>query len=481
MKYPNLKFIISFAIFLYCNAIFAQQPDIYRVSKEQKMYEFSVVWKELSYNFANMDNCPEVNLDSLYRQYLPIITETQNDWEYCRIMQKFLCRFNNGHTYSQNPDYLYNYVAYPLFTTKNENGKVFIDKVCKIYSNLQKDDEILKINDLTPTEYIEKFTLPYQNSSNIETKKKNAKIGFGANPALNLDNEKFLLTIKRKKNIIENIEIPFICHYDYQKDTIKYQQILDFYNIDRTDLEQLKNIFIADKKNNFAYIKLYACNEDFNKFYVEKYDSILNFGNLILDLDGNFGGDGRETNTAIFTLTDKDSLRWFDLKTRINNAHYKAKAASRIYWFEPEEVTQEDKDFYYPYFYNNAYEDVENDFFANPFSSDVRYKGNIYVIAGENTASAAEQIALTMQQSKKVTLLGKTTCGALGQPLTIKLPSGINVFINTSKTFNAKGQDVSSGIKPDYQYDFSEIYKIENPQKRLEKFIEVIKRFEVKK
>lgn len=93
----------------------------------------------------------------------------------------------------------------------------------------------------------------------------------------------------------------------------------------------------------------------------------------------------------------------------------------------------------------------------------------------ENTASAAEQIILTMQFSDKVVLLGKKTSGALGQPLTIQLPSGITVFINTSKTINLKGEDVSSGIKPDIDYDFSDFYHTNNKESLLRNFIEFIK------
>jgi len=462
-------------LFLFCayNQYFsAQEQDIYRISAEQKAYELSVVWKEISYNFANMDNCPDVNLDSLYRAYIPLVTDTKNDFEYFRAMQKFLANFNNGHVSCDRPDYLYQFAAYPLFTTNKKDGRIFVDKFCKIYP-LQKDDEILSVNNLSTSEYIDKFLVPYTTGSNLNAKRKNATIGYGGiNLTLNSDNEKLILTIKRKKNI-EKVEVPFICYNDYRSDTIKYQQIIDFYYKDLQSTQE--NIFIVDKKNDFAYIKLSFCDENFQKFYLEKYDTILNFNNLILDLSNNGGGDGRVTSTATFSLTDVDSVRWFDLKTRINNAHYKAKAASRIYFFKPDEVTQDDKDKFYPFFYNNAFEIVETDNFKNPIPSEERYKGNVYVIVNENTGSAAEQIVLMLQHSNKVSILGKQTSGSLGQPLTIKLDSGLNVFINTSKTYNIKGQDVSSGIKPDYEYDFSNFYNIKNPQERLKKFIEVIK------
>ena len=481
MKTFNFKFTILIAIhLLFGNYVFAQTADIQRISSEQKAYELSVVWKELSYNFANMDNCPDVNLDSLYCAYIPIVTDTKNDFEYILAMQKFLSNFNNGHVYCQNPNYLNNYAAFLLFTTRNENGKVFVDKVCKIYSNLQKDDEILSINNLSISEYIDKFLMPYTFASNMNAKKQQAKIGFGGMPALNSDNEKLFLTIKRKKNI-EKVEVPFICYTDYQSDTIKYQQIIDFYNKDLQSTQE--NIFIVDKKNDFAYIKLSACYADFHNFFVEKYDDILQYKNLIVDVSNNGGGSNNYTSIAERCLVNLDSIRYISYKTRINNAWKKSKATSRIYYYKDDEVTQEEKDEYYPFFYNNAFEDVGNSsaLYLNEISDTIRYKGNIFVIVNGTTVSAAEYFVAMLAQSPKVKILGEQTSGGLAQPLVTVLPSGMRVFINSSKTFDTKGNDISSGIKPDYEYDFSNIYNIKNPQDRLKKIIAVIKSFEIKK
>jgi len=473
------KTILILFLFCACNQYFsAQEQDIYRISAEQKAYELSVVWKELSYNFANMDNCPDVNLDSLYRAYLPIVTATKNDFEYIRAMQRFLSNFNNGHVYCQHPAYLNNYAAFLLFTTRNENGKIFVDKFCKIY-HLQKDDEILSINNLSVSEYTDKYLMPYTFASNINAKKQQAKIGFGGMPALNSDNEKLFLTIKRKKSI-EKIEIHFICDADYENDSIKYQQIIDFYK----DLGAVqKNDFIVDKKNDFAYIKLSACYADFHSFFVEKYGEIMQYKNLIVDVSNNYGGGGSYTHVAERILIDLDSMRYVSFQTRINNSLKKAKATSRIYYYKEEDVTQEDKDEFYPFFYNNAFENDGNSsyLYPNPMPNAQRYKGNIFVIVNGATASAAEYFVAMLAQSPKVKILGKQTSGALGQPLVTVLPSGMRVFINSAKTFDTNGNDISSGIKPDYEYDFSEFYNIKNPQDRLKKFIEVIKNFEMKK
>jgi hypothetical protein len=62
--------------------------------------------------------------------------------------------------------------------------------------------------------------------------------------------------------------------------------------------------------------------------------------------------------------------------------------------------------------------------------------------------------------------------------LVIFLNSGIQIFINTSKTYDYKNNNISTGFVPEYDYDFSGFYKIDNEQEMLLKFIEVIKSFE---
>ena len=83
-----------------------------------------------------------------------------------------------------------------------------------------------------------------------------------------------------------------------------------------------------------------------------------------------------------------------------------------------------------------------------------RFKGMIFVLIGPHTASAAEGFAITLSQGKNVTLLGGKTAGANGQPLVIPLESGINLFINSFKSFDFEGNDFSAGIQSKISIDF---------------------------
>lgn len=112
-----MKKIIVLIIFslLICITINAQPNNI---SKEQKVYELSVFWKELCYNFANFDQCSTLNVDSLYRVYLSRVAETQNDYDYYLEMQSFAAHFNNGHTFCSLPQSLFPYLCTTSLRTK---------------------------------------------------------------------------------------------------------------------------------------------------------------------------------------------------------------------------------------------------------------------------------------------------------------------------------------------------------------------------
>ena len=92
-----------------------EASEINQISAEQKVYELSVLWKEMSYNFGNLDNCPGLDIDSLYRAFLPKVTETKDDFEYWKMLQRFMACFNNGHTKIFGaPDLLVKHLAYPM-------------------------------------------------------------------------------------------------------------------------------------------------------------------------------------------------------------------------------------------------------------------------------------------------------------------------------------------------------------------------------
>ncbi|MDR3047669.1 MAG: hypothetical protein LBU51_08700 [Bacteroidales bacterium] len=477
MKANLFKIILTFLIvpINYCSA---QKEDIHRVNEEQKIYELSFIWKELSYNFANMDNCPGLDMDSLYRAYLPIVQKTKNDFDYFLAINRFLAHFNNGHVLCNFPEYVWHHVNYPLLKTKHDKGSIYIDNIGYHYSNdVRIDDQILSINGISALDYFNQYAIPYIPVSNEEVKIDFSMFGSHFDMqsySLKKDKTKLKLKVFTAKGI-KKVTIPYdIDVYPSPKDTAKQHQ--KHYIDQSCKIEG--NVFVVDTANKFTYISLTECNDDFFDFFWQKYDTILKYENLIVDVSHNNGGDGNAVVNVLCCLIDNDSIYTYSEKTRKNIALHKAWATTKILYYEDKDVPDFYKTEYYPYYYHTAFEDIkygEGAKFANIASDSQRFKGNIYVITGLATASATEYFTVMLTQNKKVKFLGKKTVGALGQPLVVNLPSGMRVFINTTKTYDFNGNDISSGFTPDYIYDFSSFYKTENPNELLQKFIEVIK------
>ncbi|MCL2131810.1 MAG: S41 family peptidase [Lentimicrobiaceae bacterium] len=474
------KFLGIIFLFAFCYNGTAQ-TGINRISKEQKLYELSVVWKELSYNFANMDNCPNVDLDSLYREYIIIVQNTKNDWEYYKAIRHFLCHFNNGHVACYwMPDYFLDYLGTLLLTTTYKDNKVIVENIGAHNANkIGIGDEIISVNGIPVIDYLQKNSIPYIAASNEESKTLH-RATFGGRGLTNtaLKDEKIKLKIKTS-NGIKKVVLAYDKYYKpTSKDTIvqKNRKYLDT-TVYIHSVSMRNNLFLEDTINDFAYIRLTRCDESFSSFFDENYDKILKHRNLIVDVHYNEGGSSNVTDIAIARLINNDSIYTYTEKTRVNNALHKAWAAVKILLYEDDDVPEFHKINYYPYYYNTAFDKVSNEIVAYPSNvpDSLYYKGNVYVLISEDNASAGEYFAAMLSQNKDITFLGKKTAGAFGQPLLVRLPSGIEVIINTTKTFDFRGNDISSGFPPDYEYDFLEIHKITDPQKMLSKLIEVIK------
>ncbi len=460
-----LNVIISLFL-VACSPSANQVNDIYRINREQKLYELSVIWKELSYNFANMDNCSGLDIDSLYQAYISIILNTENDFEYCNAMQRFLANFNNGHVCCQYPDYVYQQLGYLPFVTSYRNNKMFIENISILDTGqIYIDDEIISINNISATDYIQEYLIPYISISNSEFKLDQAMFGINFYSGM-LKNESVELKIRRSNEV---------------KKVILYAN--DFFILSPYKTPMLKkyltyagNIFLEDSLNDFAYVRLTECNEKFQEFFLKNYDRISHHKNLIIDISFNIGGNSHNTYPVIEYLVNHDSILGYSEKTRINNAFYKAYAAGGMHFYA-NEISESFKTKYYPFYFNKAFEKVlrsEGNISHNTVINSSRYNGHIYVITSPNTVSAGEYFTVMLSQDENITFLGKKTAGAMGLPLHIFLPSGLKVSINTTKTYDFQGNDISSGFLPNYEYDFSEFYKTEDPNEMLSKFVKII-------
>ena len=145
------------------------------------------------------------------------------------------------------------------------------------------------------------------------------------------------------------------------------------------------------------------------------------------------------------------------MQTPIHNATYMARASVRLLYYSPEQVSEQEKAFYYPYYSHTAFETISPDTVANTVPVGERFHGRIYLLIGPKTASAAEGFAAMLTQNPQTVTVGKKSSGATGQPLLVPLPSGIVCFINTFKTYDFNDRDYSSGIVPDVEMELGDV------------------------
>lgn len=206
-----------------------------------------------------------------------------------------------------------------------------------------------------------------------------------------------------------------------------------------------------------AYLRIDDCNAATVDTFMKHFPTINQHEHFVLDLRNNSGGDGRAYSPISPYLVDKDSIMLSGvLLSRVNNSAYRAWAAVRMLYGDPESMDEYTKQVYCPHLFNNAFDTIQATTVANGNPDSQRYHGKVYVLVGPHTASAAEGFVMQLVQSPNVCVVGKTTAGATGQPLVVPLPSGIICMINSFRSFDTRNRDCSNGIAPDVERDFGE-------------------------
>jgi C-terminal processing protease CtpA/Prc len=78
------------------------------------------------------------------------------------------------------------------------------------------------------------------------------------------------------------------------------------------------------------------------------------------------------------------------------------------------------------------------------------FAGPVAVLAGPETAGAAEDFVAVLQSAQRAIVVGETTAGETGQPLMIDLPGGGSARICTTRDLYPDGREFTYvGIEPD--------------------------------
>jgi C-terminal processing protease CtpA/Prc len=446
MKTKLIPFLLLCTI--YAHAQIPKLPNSFDTN--QKIYELSLVWKELSYN---LEKIQDKNLDSLYQAYLPQIIATTNDLEYYKTIQKFLAHAKNGHTRIEDwkDTSLDTFIARLYIKTVFRDNKIIITNFADYHADkLNINDEIIEINDIDALEYVKNHFLPYISTTNEENRIRKAMfvqdISF-----LFPRNTSFKL--KTKNPITQQEKVV----------TILADRMIGNYNrwiVNGSAYEN--NLFYCDTVKKISYIRLMESSRKATEFFLNHLQEMDKSKTIILDIASNGGGQATPNNVICDYLIDKNEVELFFFTSRMHVPYFKNIGKNFC--------TSNNNDFLCKYYQGTAYLPIDKWHIRRSEKADSipSFKGNVYVIIGNGCISAGETLAALLTQDERIILLGSKTAGAIGHPYVLNLPSGLEVFIETAVAYNYQQEDISTGITPHYTVEFDNCYNTDYPAELLE-------------
>ncbi|MDW3651130.1 MAG: S41 family peptidase [Bacteroidia bacterium] len=403
-----------------------------QLTAEQRLYGFTQFWTEVKYNFAFFDQVPDLDWDKVLYEYLPIIQQDQSNEEYFRTLKLICAKLGDGHTNIYPPR---EELDWPGIQLKNFGGKAYVVNVKKDFAEeIPLGTEVLSVAGISTDTYLKEKIFPYISSSTDHIRYNwgirdmlDGKKGTEVMLALKLPDGKL-----REKKMIRNKELG--------GDWVKGR-----------DQWQLFNLTITE--DNFAHVKLNSFGrENIIEEFEKRLDSIKACKGVIIDLRGN-GGGSSTIGYAILNHFTKKPYKGSLSRTRDHRAAHKA-------WgkFVDADTPLEDLSEFDQRSRLTFKGEYWHEFELSEYQSDVEEIIDlpVVVLIGNNTASAAEDFLVALDQVGIAKLIGSPTFGSTGQPLMMDLPGGGSARICTKRDTYPDGREfVGYGIQPDYKVEQS--------------------------
>lgn len=452
-----MKKTIVLILIILSNLTYGQIPN--ELSNEEKIYGLSKFWQEVNYNFVYLNKVDRTEWNKQYKTLITEVQNTQNDYEYYRLLQKFCAFLKDGHTNVWFPKEIQDNILttdfgnYRLFLS-NIDGKAIITKVNKSKKDeLPIGTEVIKVNGIPTKQFIDNNVRPYISSS-TEHILNDRSI---EDMLQGYINSTFNLELKLPNGKIKSLKLI------HSKSTEK-----ELYPDDKTELFEFKWI-----KKDIAYIALNSFTSwDIMGLFSDKLPEIRKAKKLIIDLRKNGGGEENIGREIIKYLTKDTILYGSKSQSRLHIPTYKAwgkwtkaKDTTNNAWRKQAYLTYHDQ-----YYYDFPYQ---------PYSTsnmDIsRVEIPTVVLIGHNTASAAEDFLIYADNQENMIKIGEPTFGSTGQPMLFDLPNGGIGRVCTKKDTYSNGREfVGVGIQPDIEVKKSFSDYMENKDPVLEKAIEYL-------
>lgn len=436
------KKIILLSAILICGKIFAQIELPNTISTTEKIYGLSKFWNEVNFNFAYLNKIDKDKWNSDYKSLIKEVINTNNDYDYYRLLQKFAASLKDGHTNIWMPGslrkILYNgeFGNYK-FKLKYIDGKSIITNVNTSKKNeIPIGTQVIEINGETTQNYLNSYVKPYISSSTDDFLNVWAVENMFYQPKGTI----FNLKLKTPQNVIISKQLIIT----KAKEEVFYPKLDD------------KGVFeFKWLKNKIAYIGLNSfSNSSIDSLFQTKLHEIKKAKGLIIDLRKNLGGDSYYAQSIFKHLTNDDEIQQsrsliVDYNPLFNfyGTTYNIQAKDTLQG-SPENIKMLSRSYLTTnnsYFYEIPFNSFEND-----VTKSERIVIPTAILIGTHTASSAEDFLVFADNQPHMIKIGQATAGTTGMPMSFDMPSGGTARICIKKEIYPDGREfVGYGIQPD--------------------------------
>jgi Peptidase family S41 len=266
---------------------------------------------------------------------------------------------------------------------------------------------------------------------------------------------KSLLTTGSYKSFVENtreaaskaqddLEMVFAFFYNSRKLPTSHLALLKTNGTE--DMKKEKNQIVFEEKNaTTAYMNIKSFNGSsaevdsaFTKIYLSNYQS------LIIDLRENTGGTIEAGMALSKHLFDSTFFGGVFLTQKWFNRHLNPPLRSDYEKFQSFSAANFDQII-------SGIHTTEG-LCLKIIPNAQTFKGKLYVLTSQKTASTCEPIVYALKQQKKAIIIGKTTAGAMMNGEKFDLWNGFKIYVPTADYYTSDGFRIDQkGVKPDIE------------------------------
>lgn len=399
------------------------------LSKEEKIYGLSLLWKEASYNFAYFDQVPDLDWDAAYRAALPRVATTRNDLEYYRELQRFYALLEDGHTNVFLPKHLEALLDAPPISLDDIENHVIVDNIATSLSKqIPLGSVLTQVDGVSVEDLLAREVLPLVSADDAMRRRMAiwgwGKLGLLIGPA----GSQLSIAITTPTGETRTVEVSRNGGTEQRWTRTQAPR-------PALEVEALEGGIALVAINSFG-------NREVVDLFAAKFGELRKATGIIIDVRANGGGNSGHAARIVERVTGKPfrSSAW---RTRSHVAAYKAwgSYAER----NPGQDPAFDK--LRPYARGDAWLEEAAQTRTPPRGAKLTVP--IVVLLGSRTASAAEDFLVMLDSVRRAVLVGEPSFGSTGQPLDLVLPGGGSARICTKRDVFPDGREfVGYGIQP---------------------------------